>query len=91
MQVAEALSSLKLKLQERIDAEFIPLTMRHKLNELENNGQIDKRNFVTQTKNVNANCLNYLNKWAGNFAEVDSLQWICLSTTFNRVHVEKTF
>lgn len=90
MEIAAEINILKIKCKERLENDFVPLTIRSELQNLVENVSVDKNWFMGHVRNFYANCLQYLEKWSSSFADIVGFDWIELKTQINWKDVEKS-
>lgn len=79
LDVSQTIFDLKLKFSNRLDEEYIPLTIRSDLKKLEEDGHIVRNYFMGHARNFYANIVQYLDKYSYQYQDLQKFTWIQLS------------
>ncbi|CAH0563113.1 unnamed protein product [Brassicogethes aeneus] len=77
-EVSDRIANLKLKYNERLQAGYIPLTIRNEVSRLESLGLLNRTWFMGHVRNFYKNCFDYLEQWSSQFNQTDTFSWITL-------------
>ncbi|XP_054745604.1 uncharacterized protein LOC129249978 [Anastrepha obliqua] len=80
VEVALLIKELKLKLAERRDEIFLPLTMKKIISEFQKTGSENISEIRDNVQHFYINCVEYLNQWDHAFKEVEVMEWVLLRT-----------
>ena len=91
MEVASDIENLLTKLKERMNMQYLPITVRNELNSLEENGFPIINAFKLNVTKFYKKCIEYLKLRTSQFEQVECLQWVNLRNEINWHNVEKSF
>lgn len=78
-EVVSEISSLKFKLSERLDMQYLPPSIRSQLKVLESNGWSGLDELKAGVNNFYNKCIQYLDARMEQFDQVDCFNWVCLN------------
>lgn len=90
-EVSQLFVDLQNKYTNRLENDYIPLTIRNELTKLVENGQIDRNYFMGHVRNFYHNCIEYLQKYSHQYNEFKSFTWIQLKQNLKWADVQQTY
>lgn len=82
---------MKCQCQERLENNFLPLNIRNSISQLEEQGVINRSDFMKNTKKFYTNCLDYLEEWTVQYNDIEHFNWITLKQELSWGDVQKSF
>ncbi|KAL0830853.1 hypothetical protein ABMA28_002959 [Loxostege sticticalis] len=90
-EVSHFLVDLKNKYSNRLEHEYIPLTIRNELTNLVESGNINRDYFMGHIRNFYKNCIQYLEKYMHQYDEFKTSTWIQLKQSLKWNDVQLTY
>lgn len=90
-EVANEIENLKFLCQERFRTNYLPLTIRKSLSKLEEEGSINRSDFMKHTQMFYKNCFDYLEEWTVQLRDIEHLKWTTLTKELIWDDVQKSY
>ena len=91
IEVANEVNNLKFQCQERLENNFLPLTIRNSISQLEEQGAINRADIMNHVKKFYSNCIDYLEEWTVHYNDIEHFHWVTLKQELNWNDVQKSF
>lgn len=89
--VSQLFIDLQNKYRNRLENDYVPLTVRNDLTKLVESGQIDRNYFMSHIRNFYHNCIQYLEKYMHQYDEFRTYTWIQLKQNLKWSYVQQTY
>lgn len=88
--VSNEINCLVIKYKERLEDQYIPLTLKNDLKILVESGDIKENWFLSHINSFYRNCFQYLQLWSEQFLLIEPHKWINLKYSIKWIEVQKS-